>query len=498
MNTGMNKEIRATAKTNGYLTIYLTLSLTAILAVVMVLLMGIRKNTVRMEEELALDTAGWSALAEYHQELLKQYDLFFIDTSYGSAYPEVAVIGEHIKIYINKNLQDTKLMESRVKLTGIQEAQAAADDGGLVLEQQIIEYMKSYYGIKELEKLLSEYQPALPGQITEGEELLKQRDDNEIKLDHEPPPVKKVKKYGYNHETGKTEMYEVEEEVPIENPADHVNSLRNKGVLNLVVKEPEKLSGAAVSLEEYISHRTEKMTGTGPIRKEAEENLLSELESRALLDAYIFQKFGYFGHKKEGAALDYQIEYLLGQKSSDVENLKAVIHKLLMFREAANAIYLFTDTEKRAEISAMASSVAAVAVAPYLEPMLEISILFAWSYIESLQDVKILLENGKIPLIKTADDWNTGLNSILDFEDSLVSKETSKGLDYGQYLAMFLYVENKQELLLSMMDIMEMDIRKTPYNENFRMDGCVSGFRVTVGFESNEDELCTFDRIYIY
>ena len=41
-------------KIKAYLTIYLTLSLTALLAVAMVLLAGIRKNTARMEEELAL------------------------------------------------------------------------------------------------------------------------------------------------------------------------------------------------------------------------------------------------------------------------------------------------------------------------------------------------------------------------------------------------------------------------------------------------------------
>ncbi len=89
-------------KCKAYLTIYLALSLTVMLSVVMVLLMGVKKNTIRMEEELALNTAGWSALAEYHQELFRQYDLFFIDTSYGSGFPEIEALGEHVKDYANK------------------------------------------------------------------------------------------------------------------------------------------------------------------------------------------------------------------------------------------------------------------------------------------------------------------------------------------------------------------------------------------------------------
>lgn len=95
-------------KLKAYLTVYLALSLTVLLALVMALLAGVKKNTIRMEEELALDTAGYSALAEYDQELLKQYDLFFIDTSYGGREPDIAEIGGHIKQYANKNLENTQ------------------------------------------------------------------------------------------------------------------------------------------------------------------------------------------------------------------------------------------------------------------------------------------------------------------------------------------------------------------------------------------------------
>lgn len=63
---------------------------------------------------------------------------------------------------------------------------------------------------------------------------------------------------------------------------------------------------------------------------------------------------------------------------------------------------------------------------------------------------------------------------------------------------MFLYMEDRQELLLSMMDVMEMDIRKTDYNENFRMDGCISGFKTAVKFESYDGDVCSFERTYQY
>ena len=34
-------------------------------------------------------------MAEYHRELLKQYDLLFVDTSYGGSHPEIANTEAH-------------------------------------------------------------------------------------------------------------------------------------------------------------------------------------------------------------------------------------------------------------------------------------------------------------------------------------------------------------------------------------------------------------------
>jgi len=485
-------------KAKAYLTIYLALSLTVLLSIVMALITGIKKNTARMEEELALNTAGWSALAEYHQELLRQYDMFFIDTSYGGSYPGIEAIGEHVKNYANKNLEHTNLLDDRLALIGMQEAEIAADNGGQVLKRQIVEYEENYFGIEALENLLSEYEMIDREQITE-EELIRRRDENEKRLANEPPPVKKVTKKKYNRDTGEVESYEEEEEVPIENPAEHVNALRNKGILNLVVEDASKISGKGISAEEYLSYRDDILQGTGSMQEKAEETgALTEMKERVLLDAYIFQKFGYYGKEKENAGLDYQVEYLLEGKETDMENLKAVVNKLLLFREAANAAYLYGDTAKRAEISAMASSIAAVAIAPYLQPLLETSILFAWAYIESVQDVKLLLAGGKVPILKEASDWQTGLNSILNFTGGELEKESARGLEYKQYLTMFLLPKKENELLFSMMDVMEMDIRKTPYNENFRMDGCVSGFRVAAEFEGSAGGKCSFLRAYYY
>lgn len=484
-------------RAKAYLTIYLALSLTVLIAVVMTLLAGVKKNTVRMEEELALDTAGYSALAEYDRELLERYDLFFIDTSYGSDKPQVEKTGNRIKDYVNKNLQDGKLLESRLANIGMQDVEVATDYGGEVFKHQIIEYEENYFGLEALENLLPDTWLPGGGEWNQ-EEWIEKRVTNAERLDGEKAPTRTVEKQRYNEETGENETYEEEEEVPIEDPAACVNELRKRGILSLVVEDTSQISGKAVVPENYVSHRSNRMQGTGLLQERAErDSLLAQGKEKLLILAYIFQKFGCYGQEREDGALDYQVEYLLGKKGSDTENLRAVVRKLALLREGANAAYLYGDAGKRAEISAMAATVSAVTLAPYLQPLIETSILFAWAYIESIQDVKLLLEGGKVPLIKTASAWQTDLDSILEFAGGPVDKEGTQGFTYRQYLAALLIFEKEEDLLFSMMDVMEMDIRKTACHENFRMDGCISGFRVAAEFE-DESGNCSFLRAYYY
>ena len=64
----------------GYLTVYLSLSLALILSFILTLIEGARISVIRMEAECVADIGMNSVLAEFHRELLEQYDLLFVDT----------------------------------------------------------------------------------------------------------------------------------------------------------------------------------------------------------------------------------------------------------------------------------------------------------------------------------------------------------------------------------------------------------------------------------
>lgn len=135
----------------------------------------------------------------------------------------------------------------------------------------------------------------------------------------------------------------------------------------------------------------------------------------------------------------------------------------------------------------MALALTAVMMCPELAEPVKYTILYAWAYVESLQDVKTLLRGGRVPVVKTSADWKTGINSIKNVKGSLSDDGgEGRGLSYREYLEVMLFLTDDHERTFRAMDIMEMDIRQTPGNEAFRIDGCFDAFRaklsVTSGF----------------
>lgn len=120
----------------------------------------------------------------------------------------------------------------------------------------------------------------------------------------------------------------------------------------------------------------------------------------------------------------------------------------------------------------MALALTAVMLLPELAEPVKYTILFAWAYVESLQDVKTLLGGGRVPILKSAADWKTGINSIRNVRGSLSEDSGGNGLNYKEYLQIMVFLQDAETRTERAMDLIEMDIRRTPGNARFRLDGC--------------------------
>ena len=109
-----------------------------------------------------------------------------------------------------------------------------------------------------------------------------------------------------------------------------------------------------------------------------------------------------------------------------------------------------------------------------------------------MQDVRTLMDGGKVPLVKTKETWKTSLSGI--FNPSARKQASGSGLRYEDYLRILLFLEGRDKKTERLMDVMEMDVRKALGSENFRMDWCLDALTAEYEVESSFGYRCSIRR----
>lgn len=454
-------------KNNAYLTVCMSLCLSVILSLFLVLLEGVRRNGSRLEVECVTEIGLQSILAEYHRELMKQYNLFAIDNSYGTALCSKSNTEAHLRKYLKKNLEYEDAVFANflygdflglyLDETELTKVSILSDYSGAVFRQCAVDAIKADVGMELLQELQEWMQVMEVNGLEQGNaESESARIDAEIA--------------GYDGM--EIEISEGEwETVEVTNPAGSINARRSLGILTLVIGNDGTLSQNSVHTDTLISGRIQQgQVNQGNIEIAA-QTAAEAIAERFLFQEYLLCYMGHYGEEHIDDALRYQIEYLIAGNAHDVDNLKSIANRLLVIRETANAAYLWSNEAKRAEIRALAAALCAAVSLPALTVLLEAAILLGWAYAESIYDVKSLLEGGRIPLIKDDSSWHYGLSAALS-GDVQESNQGGSGLSYTDYLRIFMMLMNVNTLTARAMDMVEADIRQTPGNVAFRLDGC--------------------------
>lgn len=467
--------------TDGYLTVMLSLMLSVMISLCLVLILGVRENTEKLELECITDIAMNNVLAEYHRELLAQYDLFFIDTSYGTSNASYEQTEAHLEHFIEKNLSNDDIFLSawyrnplKVELEDaeVTAVSVAFDEGGAVLRRQAVDVMYQRVGVSYLEQLESWVQTVETYQLEEQDVAAAQKEVTKALEEWDLSAL--PDSYSSSGVT--------------------VASYWDTFFLSFFANKNRVFSPKAIYPEEYLSSR-QLLTGTGMNPSVTFEDGWWE---KLIFQEYIMAYTGHYDAAKKGGALEYQAEYILFGKSSDFGNLESMIGRLLAIRAAANMVYLSTDTQKVESVKVVSSLLAGLLSLPPLEPVFRALILFTWAMAESIYDVTELLDGNKIPLIKAKADWHYSLDGLFHFNGSTEGTDNGKGLSYEDYLRIFLCFQDKETMTMRLMDVMEMDIRLTQGNRYFRMDGCIDSLTAYITYRSVGDEVYEIERTYGY
>jgi len=450
----------------GSVSVVLALTVTLILSFCMILVESARENTMLLKSDAVFNTGIQCLMAEYHKLLWEDFDLMYVDASYGMTYPEYERMKAHLYDYIDHNLSFGNDGWLALEYIGAQvyKVVLATDAGGKDFFEQATEAAKEAVGISYIEQILywlkqTEATGYMESVIAEEMEMVSGQIEN---VNGTQVEVKEAV-WGTD-KNGKPIILEEAEyqTVDIENPLNNI-SYDGSFLVRQVLGEAGCVPGCRIEIQSLGSERR-LATGDGMDETESagSENALEELKEKAFFCKYLLDHFATYTDVCYGKAdelegiLQYPLEYIIGGSSSDMENLEKVMGQLLLIREVDNYLYLLQDEVRTIEAEVIGDSIAAAAAVPWLGPVVTQALLLFWAYEDSISDLKQLFQGERIPLIK-AIKMTDGIEFALNYE---------------QYLVLLLMFIQKDRLIWRSMDMIEMMVRTE--QANFRMDGCIS------------------------
>lgn len=465
-------------KSDGYMTVYLALTLSVIISLCLALIEGCRYQAIQLETECVMDIGMDSILAEYHRELLKQYNLFAIDCSYGTPYATTKLTEKHLMEYMDRNfsLEDIfleKLLYRDFFAIHVEEAETTqveflTDGEGEIFRRAAVNAVEDDVGLELLQQTM-DWLKTIESRGLEEQDVAGQKQQIDAQ----------IREYdGKKTPEGKT--------IHIENPTAALEEKRNSGLLKLVIKE-ENISGRSITTHDLIEKRAERDEinhGNIPLRQ---QEMWEDIVEKFLFHEYILRYLGRYGEEKKESPLWYQTEYVIMGKDNDTENLRKIVNRIFIIREAANAMYLRNCEEKYAIAESLGEVLAAAMMVPEISGLLTATLILGWAFAESVYDVKTILSGGKIPLYKDDDTWHYGLTLALQGTDpDDIGEDTGNilSMGYEDYLRVFLMLCDEKAIAYRTMNIVELDIRNTPGNSDFRLDACISEIGLNVKVKS--------------
>jgi len=192
-----------------------------------------------------------------------------------------------------------------------------------------------------------------------------------------------------------------------------------------------------------------------------------------LINQYIMMYFNnaYQHIGNHNTFFNNEVEYILKGNYDDDKNKKLFRQDLLMTRNAINLGVLMIDPTLRSQVIAAANIIAPgpFSIATFL------LVAEAWSLAEAENDVRILEHGKKIPLNKNSTNWAIDIQSIIDGTTSgYIDTHGDSGLNYENYLQIFLFFESETTKMTRMMDLMQINIQGN-YDKTFLIDDHQTG-----------------------
>lgn len=463
---------------NGYLTVYLSLIFGIILSLFLALIEGAAIGASRIQSEMVADLGIDSVFAEYHRELLKQYDVFFIDDSYGQQYGSIGKVQSHLSQFMSYNMNPTldksfygktNLLCLKNPYLEIVEAAFATDENANVWKMQAVNYIKEAYGINQMTNMINQIHTVEDsGILTDNiqQEIQQQKDTFEKALYDKRQEI---------IENGQEPAEAITDEgISYDYISEAWNELQGYKAVNKVLQNVNSLSAKAINKTEYVTSRKNQGEINVGVGLTHTNNSCSSIDE-IIYNEYLMKKCGNYLEPAQKGRLSYEVEYILFGQNSDRANLNKCIEKLLMVRTASNYLQFQTDDNgKNSKAQLISTILCTILMITEMTEVLTQIILGYWAYESAVTDVSRLMQGETIIEIANIE------------------------MAYADYLKLFLNIANVDEKTMRSLDIVEMNIRETQGNQYFKIDQCIDYIKVNFGFWDSAKHEFVFSKEMYY
>ncbi len=426
----------------GSITVYLTLILLLIFTILFTFLEGARYQGQMVNSMIVSEAAIDSVFAEYQRSLLERYEIFAIDGAYCDSEFDIGKV--------DRKFTENLAMNEGTGAFSLGNAAGAVTDYKLLTDNTAEAYVSMACEYMKQQLIVDAAQSAITGLADANDEDAISLDESMKSLEDSQDALGSNDNYSEEESTAITE-YEKQEAANVSsedrNIITQVLELQKSGILSLVIDNTADISEKLVDMTDVPSKRSLQ---EGTHSDERDVSLLDD----AVFIAYLADKFGNYRNVNDDVALNYELEYIYAGHSCDRDNLEAVAESLVALREVVNFAADVKDQTKMQRARIIAISIAGIFATPYLIGVIQMAVISAWAFMESIDDVKLLMAGEKVAGIEGYENVQLG---------------------YEDYLKTLLLIRRNKTRIYRSLDLIEKNIRLEDSYANLKVDNLIVG-----------------------
>ena len=456
----------------GSITVFFGMVLIVLCSLFFSMVETVRIYEMKLESRVITREALASAFSEYQPYLWDTYGILALDCGYGTCVTDASLLEQRIGDFAwdscrlgeeseGKGSQFFQIEPYGCELLSYgclsdQDGAELVRQGAMVARQQMTEEALTQWG-SQYESLVVE-----EGNLPDVDACVQKAEEAMQNVAEEAETV------ASGEEMSVEQMSEEQMRLDDANhPLVIFREIKKQGFLGMVIGE-HPVSDKTVSMVDRVSNRT-RMEGTANNSEEI------HAVDRLCYDWYLLHQFASFTNQPQTErALSYEVEYIIAGKDNDRDNLERVVVRMLGMRELQNCLTILKNPQMLQQTHQTALAIAGATANPVVIQAVQVAVVAIWALVESVLDLRTLLDGGKIPVLKSQEQWTSQLASLGQYlSHQNQANDEEQGLSYEHYLAAMVVLLPQKQITLRSMDLMEASLVAQEIYTNARMDAMV-------------------------